>query len=245
MHIRKVEQFNHVVEFYQTHQVFLAQSLQSVQSVFVCCNQYVDSLISILNLDELVRVNEFKQLLERWQVDVLHRDHRLLSLSHAYAEHVLKEVAPGSQDALVGLHLGVTHHECHVCKVLVLKHSQQILGHLRFWDLDSDRKHPNVVETQLTVVSAENVELSFHDVCRVSATRSGLELGGGDLLPVVGIDVKHVHVVHPVDTIVAAEVNDLRVDQAASSRYSGAGNVARNLRLHPGQGFSVQVENVV
>jgi hypothetical protein len=93
VHVTQVQKLNNVVKLDQGNQVLLAQSLQPVQAVLVCCHQNVNGLIGVLDLDKLVRIDEFQKLLESWKGDVLHANDRFLGLSHANAEHVLEEVA--------------------------------------------------------------------------------------------------------------------------------------------------------
>ena len=80
---------------------------------------------------------------------------------------------------------------------------------MRFWHLDSNREHPDVVEAQLAIVSTEDVELALDDISGVSASWPWLELASCYFLPVVALNVKHMDVIHPVDSVVSSEVDDL------------------------------------
>jgi hypothetical protein len=48
------------------------------------------------------------------------------------------------------------------------------------------------------------------------ATRSWLELGGHHLLPIVALDVEDMNIIHPMYSIIASEIDDLRVYQTSS-----------------------------
>ena len=65
------------------------------------------------------------------------------------------------------------------------------------------------METQLTVVSTEYVQLTFDYISCVTAARSGSIVTSLDLLPVILLDIKDVYIVHPVGSIVSTEVVDL------------------------------------
>jgi|TARA_B110000305_G_C19344700_1_gene591022 hypothetical protein len=56
----------------------------------------------------------------------------------------------------------------------------------------------------------------------MSATRSWLELAGDDFFPVVAFDVKNVDIVHPVHAVIATEVDDFGIDEAASGGDTNA-----------------------
>ena len=71
------------------------------------------------------------------------------------------------------------------------------------------------------------------------------EFTSHDLFPIVAFDVEHVHVVHPVHSVIPSKVNDLRIDQTPSCRHPCAWFIATYNWLNPGQGLGVQVENVI
>ena len=75
MHITQIQKFNDVVKLDQANKIFLTESLQSVQSIFVCGNQNIDSFVCIFNFHKLVRVDKFQKLLESWEIDVLHTNY--------------------------------------------------------------------------------------------------------------------------------------------------------------------------
>jgi hypothetical protein len=68
------------------------------------------------------------------------------------------------------------------------------------------------VEAEFTVISSEAVQVALHDVGSMSAARLGPELTGLDLFPVISFNIKHVYVVHPVDSIIPAKVINLAVN---------------------------------
>jgi len=139
----------------------------------------------------------------------------------------------------------VAHHECDIGEVFVFEHPQEVFGHLWLWHLNSDREHPDIVEGQFAVISSEDVELTFHDVCGVSASRSWFELTCRHFLPVVAFNIEDVDVVHPVNSVVSTEVDDLGVNQASCRRNTGTRLITAYSRFHPCQRFRVEVENVI
>ena len=145
----------------------------------------------------------------------------------------------------MGFDASVAQYESHVGEVFVVKHPKQVSRELRLGHLDADGQHPDVVKGQLAVVAAEDVQLSLDDVGCVSAAGPWFELGRGDLLPVVGVYVKHVHIVHPMDTVVAAEVDYFRVYQTPCGGDSSRRLITGDDRLHPCKGLRVQIEDVV
>lgn len=245
VHVRQVQQLYHVIDFDQADQVLLAQSLQPIKPVLVRGHQYIDRLVRILDFDQLVRIYELEQFFEGRQAYVLYADHGVLRLTHADTEHVLKEVATRGQDALVGLHFRVADDEGHVGEVFVLEHLQQVFWKLRLGHLDTYREHPDVVEAQFAVIAAEDVELTLHDVGCVPASGPRLKLARDYLLPVIVLNVKDVHVVHPVHAVVTTEIYDLGVNQASRRRHPSTWLITGHLRLYPSQSLRIQVENVV
>ena len=145
----------------------------------------------------------------------------------------------------MGFHFGISHNERDISEVAWIKHSQKVSWHLRLWHLDTDREHPNVVETEFTVVSPEDVELSLDDVCGVPAPRSRLELASSDFLPVVCLDVKHMDIIHPMHSIIPSEVDDFRVYKAACGRDSSARTFSSHFWTAPGKRLGIKVEDIV
>ena len=74
MHVTQAEQLHHVVQVDYGDQKFLAKALQPVETILIRGNEDIYCLISCLQISELIRVNEFKQLLEGRKADVLHRN---------------------------------------------------------------------------------------------------------------------------------------------------------------------------
>lgn len=77
------------------------------------------------------------------------------------------------------------------------------------------------------------------------APRARFELGSRNLLPVVGLDVEYVHVVHPMDAVVPTEVDDLTIDQAAGGRDTSARLIAAYDRFNPGERLGIKVKDVI
>ena len=79
----------------------------------------------------------------------------------------------------------------------------------------------------------------------MSATRSWLELASDHLLPVVAINVKNMHIIHPMDAIISSKVDNFRVDEATCSGDTGAWLIPIDYGLHPCEGLSVEVKDIV
>ena len=139
----------------------------------------------------------------------MNANNRFLLLSHSNAKHVLKEIASRSKNAFMSFDLSIPNNEGNIGKVFVFKHPQKIFRHLWLRYLDTDGQHPNVIETKFAIVSTKNVKLSFHNISSVSTSWSWLKLTCGNFLPVVTLNIKHMDVIHPVNTVVSSEVNDL------------------------------------
>ena len=140
---------------------------------------------------------------------------------------------------------GVAEDEGHVRGCFALQHPQKIARELRLGHLHADRQHPDLVEGELTVVAAENVQLALDNVGRVPAAGARFELGCGHLFPVIGLDVENMDVVPPMHAVVTSEVDNLAVDEAAGGRDAGTGLVTAHQRLYPRQRLRIQVEDVV
>ena len=77
------------------------------------------------------------------------------------------------------------------------------------WHLHSNVEHPDIIKRQLTVVATKHIQLSFDDIGCVSAAGPWSVVTCLHLLPVVLLYVKHVHIVHPVSSIIASEIVNL------------------------------------
>ena len=75
--------------------------------------------------------------------------------------------------------------------------------------LNSNIQHPNVVKTELTVITAKDIELSFDNIGGVSAPWSWSVVTCLHLVPMVLLDVKHVHIIHPMGSIIPSKVVNL------------------------------------
>ena len=100
------------------------------------------------------------------------------------------------------------YDEGHIRKISRVEQGHHVSVQVRLRHLHSNVKHPDVVEGELTIVAAEDVELALHDVCCVSAARTRSVVAGLYFLPMTLLDIVHVDVVHPVCAIVPAEVVD-------------------------------------
>ena len=79
----------------------------------------------------------------------------------------------------------------------------------------------------------------------MSASRSGFKFTGYYFFPVVAIYVENMDIVHPVNTVVPSEVDDLGVNEAASGGDSCTGHVAADFRLDPCQSLCIKVKDIV
>ena len=143
------------------------------------------------------------------------------------------------------LDLCVANDKCNIGEIFALEHPKKIFRHLRFWHLHSYRQHPDVVETQFTIITSENIELSFHDIGSVSATWSWLEFASDNFLPVIAFNIEDMHIIHPMNSVITTEINDLGIDQAPSCRNTGAWLITTHDGLHPRQSFSIQVKDII
>ena len=100
----------------------------------------------------------------------------------------------------------ISEDEGHICKYTLLEHSLHVFHYGRFWDLDPDREDPYIVERELAIISSKDVELPLHYVGSVPAASARLVAVGLHLAPAIAVDVKNVHIVHPLHTVIAAEI---------------------------------------
>ena len=76
-------------------------------------------------------------------------------------------------------------HKCHVRKVSRFKKLKHVFVQIRLRDLNPNIEHPNVVKTQLTIITAKHVQLAFDDVGCVPTSRSGSIVTRLDLFPMI------------------------------------------------------------
>ena len=77
---------------------------------------------------------------------------------------------------------------------------------VRLWDLNTNVEHPNVMEAQFTVISSKHVELSLDDVCGMSTPWPWSIVTCLHFFPMIRFDVEHMNIVHPMSSVVAAEI---------------------------------------
>ena len=116
-----------------------------------------------------------------------------------------------------------------------LEHLQHVFVEVGLRHLNADVKHPDVVEGQLAIVATEYVKLPLDNVRCVPASRSRPVVTRLNFLPMILFDVKDMDVVHPMRAIVAAEVVNFRVHEAARRGNSRGRLLAGDDWLHPGQ----------
>ena len=132
-----------------------------------------------------------------------------------------------------------------VGKFTQLEHLQHVPVQVCLGHLHPNVKHPDVIKGELAIVPPKHVQLALDYVRGVAAAGPRAEVARLDLLPVILLDVEHVHVVHPVGAIVPPKVVNLRIHQAPGRGNSGGRLLARDGRLDPGEGARVQVKNVI
>ena len=109
----------------------------------------------------------------------------------------------------MSLDSGLINDEGDVGKFSQLEHLQHISVQVRLRHLDSDVEHPDVVEGQLAVIAAKNVQLTFHYVGSVPTAWPRPEITRLHLLPMILLNVENMHIVHPVCAVVPPEVVNL------------------------------------
>lgn len=139
----------------------------------------------------------------------------------------------------------LTNDEGDVGKFSCVQQRQHVAMEVGLRDLHTNVEHPDVIEGELAIVAAKDVELALHDVGCVTTARPGSEVAGLYLLPMALLDVVYVHVVHPVCAIVPAEVVDFRVYEAACRGNSGARLSPGDLWLNPCESRGVEVKDIV
>ena len=100
----------------------------------------------------------------------------------------------------------ISEDEGHVCKCTLLEHCLHVFHYCGFRDLDTYREHPDIVERELAIISSEDIELTLYYVSSVPAARARLVSVSLDLAPTVAINVKNMHIVHPLHTVIAPEI---------------------------------------
>ena len=100
----------------------------------------------------------------------------------------------------------LTNHEGHIRKLLTLEQSKHLARQRCLWNLHTDVKSPYIMKRKFTIISSENVQLPLYYISGVSTSWPRSVVSRLHLLPIIGLDVEHVHIVHPVHAIVPAEV---------------------------------------
>ena len=100
----------------------------------------------------------------------------------------------------------LTNHERHIRKLLALEQSEHLAWQRSLWYLHAYVKSPDIVKRELAVIPSKNVQLPLHYIGGVSTSWSRSVVSCLHLLPIIGLDVEHMHIVHPVHAIVPAEV---------------------------------------
>ena len=84
-------------------------------------------------------------------------------------------------------------------------------------NLNANIQHPYIIEGEFAVIASEYIQLPLDDISGVSAARSRPKVTRLHLLPIILLNVKYVHIIHPVCSIIPTEVVNLGVDEAACS----------------------------
>ena len=143
------------------------------------------------------------------------------------------------------LYASVIDYKRDIWKLSRLQKREHILVQIGLRNLDSNIEHPNVMETQFTVITSEHIKLAFHYIRRVTAARSRSIVTSLYFLPVILLNIEDMHIIHPVRSIVPSKVIYLWVDQATSCGDSRTWFGASNLRFYPGKCWCVEVEDVI
>lgn len=106
----------------------------------------------------------------------------------------------------MSLNSSFVYYECDIGELTCLQQIEHVAMQISLWHLDTDVKHPDVIEGQLAVVATKDVELALDNVGCVATARSWAIVTSLHLLPHVLVNVEHVHIVHPVGPIVPAKV---------------------------------------
>ena len=102
--------------------------------------------------------------------------------------------------------------EDYVGKIALLQQMEHVAVEVCLRDLNSDVQHPDVIEGEFTVVASEYIQLALDDISGVPAARPRSKVTRLYLLPIVLLNVKDVHIIHPVRPIISTEVVNLGVD---------------------------------
>ena len=103
----------------------------------------------------------------------------------------------------------ITDDKSYICKVSTFQQLKHVFVQAGLRHLNSNVKHPDVVEAQFTVISSENIKLAFHNIRCMTTSGSGTVITRLNLFPMIRINVKDMYIVHPMNTIVATEVVNL------------------------------------
>ena len=76
-------------------------------------------------------------------------------------------------------------------------------------DLNPDIKHPNVMEREFAVVTTEYIKLTFYYVGCMATARSRSIVTSLNFFPMIRINIKNVHIVHPMDTVISSKIVNL------------------------------------
>lgn len=103
----------------------------------------------------------------------------------------------------------ITDDKSYICKVSTFQQLKHVFVQAGLRHLNSNVKHPDVVEAQFAVISSENIKLAFHNIRCMTTSGSGTVIARLNLFPMIRINVKDMYIVHPMNTIVATEVVNL------------------------------------
>ncbi len=104
------------------------------------------------------------------------------------------------------LYSSFVNYKCNISKLPCLQQIKHVAMEICLGHLHSNVKHPDVIERQFAVVTAEHIQLAFHYISSVATPGSGAIVTGLHLFPHVLVNIKHMHIIHPMSTIVPTEV---------------------------------------
>ena len=111
----------------------------------------------------------------------------------------------------MGLELRFSQNECHISEISILKQLYHVLTESRFGDLYAYREYPNIIEAKFTIVASEDIELTFYNIGCVTAPGTRFVSASLNFVPPVQVHVKHVHIIHPLYTIITTKIVNLLI----------------------------------
>mmetsp|Transcript_103136 Transcript_103136/g.315540 ORF Transcript_103136/g.315540 Transcript_103136/m.315540 type:complete len:307 (+) Transcript_103136:509-1429(+) len=187
--------------------------------------------------------------------DLRYGDGFLLGLAHLALEHRPEVRAPHAQE-LVGIDRLPLHDERDVGKLLLVEETPQVRDQRTARDVDVDLRRelelPEVVQTLLPIVAAEDKQGVIVHVARVAEARARhvrlLARTGdrADLLPLVGLEAERIQVIPRAAGAAAEEVHGVPADhRGVRVARRGRRHLAAGLHEAPLQAVEVELVEIV